>query len=306
MHFFRGKLYDALRLLNRRLSLKDKIICLTVGILLIAALIYDLFIINPYATIAGLILILLSIFLPWRNKALSQRHIKQITRTPKIYRLSKTQKTNQTIIDTKGGNYNENFQGNYIEGDYINQHVTIQDRQVELNSNISHTLDEFREILNQIVVQSSNPIEGISKFAQELAEELRNHPEVKEYFNANEDNSEQELVNIILKLLLTQNNCYKLNNVNTNSDFYSIEYFEDDYDEYEKDRCILSYKGYTIYIAKDQNDWWHYRIKRNDLSFLKISLFDSHSYSKELAISNAKKKVDEERFNNWQNSNSFF
>ncbi|MEH2394376.1 MAG: hypothetical protein V7K21_22865 [Nostoc sp.] len=53
--------------------------------------------------------------------------------------------------------------------------------------------------------QSSNALESISEFAKELAEELRNRPEVKVCFGVNENISAHELVNEIFLDLLTNN-----------------------------------------------------------------------------------------------------
>ncbi|OKH33620.1 hypothetical protein FACHB389_17665, partial [Nostoc calcicola FACHB-389] len=212
---------------------------------------------------------------------------------------TKKQKYSQRIIDTKGGNYNETVQGNYIQGDYINHHVTIQEHQVEVSANISHTLDEFKEILAQMIVQNSDPIGAISKFAQELAQELHNHPEVKPHFNATQDTNEKELVNIILKLILIPN--YTSQGLNNNDNSVPT-YLEEE----ERDRYIYFYKKYVIDVTKAHNNFWFFKIQPDIYYHLrtteKIYIGSSFYYFSESAISAAKRKIDEIRFNNWKNN----
>lgn len=306
MYFLKEKISKVLKILNQRLSLRYKIIFLTVVIILFSALIYDLFIViidffkNKYfGILLGCGLILSSMFFLWRNQAIFGNKIIPLKRKIKIYPLTKEQKTSQNIIDTRGGNYNETVQGNYIQGDYINHHVTIQEHQVEVSSNISHTIDEFKEILAQMMVQNSDPIEAISKFAQELAEELHNHPEVKTHFNATQDTNEKELVNIILKLLLIPTYSFQRLNNNDNSVPTYLE-------EEERDRYIYFYKRYVIDVTKDQNNFWFFKIQPDIYYHLrtteKIYIGSSFYYFSESAISAAKRKIDEIRFNNWKNN----
>lgn len=308
MYFFKEKISNILNILNQRLSWHYKIIFLTATIILLFGLIYDVFIVIIYflnirnsGIVIGCTLILFSIFFLWRNQGIFGNKIIPVKRKIKIYPFTKKQKYPQRIIDTKGGNYNENVQGNYIQGDYINHHVTIQEQQVEVSSNISHTLDEFKEILAQMIVQNSDTIEAISKFAQELAEELHKHPEVKPHFNATQDINEKELVNIILKLILIPN--YPSQGRNNNDDLIPT-YLEENKEE--RDRYIYFYKRYVIDVTKDHNNFWFFKIQPDIYYHLrtteKIYIGSSFYYYSEYAISAAKRKIDQIRFNNWKNN----
>jgi len=313
MYFLKEKLYNFIKFLNRRLLLEYKIIFSVITILLVLRSIYYLFIKaqnlfkeNPYTFILSFILISLGIFLMWRNHTFSKNKTTINTKKFKIYTLTRTQKHNHNMIDTKGGNYNENIQGNYIDGDYINHHVTIQGCQVEVSSeNIDQILNEFREILSKMISQNSNPLEVISQFAQELAEELHKNPEVENDFNADKNIGEKELVDIILKLILIQNNkqensyLQKLNNVSS----VDLKDFED---EEEQDRYIFTYKEYTIDIAKDHWNEWHYKIQNTCHFSLrttdKIYISPYGFPLKEEAYNQAKQKIDQKRFDNWKNN----
>ncbi|MHC5830450.1 MAG: hypothetical protein ACYT04_84545, partial [Nostoc sp.] len=79
----------------------------------------------------------------------------------------------QRTVNTNGGAYNEKIGGNYIGRDSVKKYINIKNQEVEISADISETLGDFKDILNEIIVKSSDPGQVISQFAQELAEELR-------------------------------------------------------------------------------------------------------------------------------------
>ncbi len=283
---------------------------------LLFALIHATFSINTIKSLVGLTLILSGIFLQFRNQFLAKNQPK-LAPIKQIIPTSNQQRT----INTKGGNYNEKVGRDYIEGDYVKKYINIKNKQVEISSDISETLGDFKDILNEMIVKSSDPVEAISQFARELAEELRKQPEVKASIDDKDDSSEQELANKIIIDLLTKsydqisqineitqitrteqiNQSSQIQKVNNSSTLEYTYYTPNEENEYNNDRCIILYNEYTIYLAKDHENMWNLEIQREDGSPLDLSKQRRFS-SKDNAIGTAKKKIDKDRIANWKSS----
>jgi hypothetical protein len=277
MYFVR-EIQKASQSSSLRLSLRNKIIFLAIGILL-TILIYYSFKKSPFNTVIGLILFLAGIAMLSKNKITSQRKNELVSRN-----LS-TQILNNSDLN--------------LQHSYMKQYITIENRQVEIADDVSETFNEFREILVHNIAESSNPLNAISEFAQKLTEELHQHPEVKLRLNADINIHEQELVNNIVKLLLTQNHYHQIQKLNTSSDLVYLEYLNDDEEFY--DRQTIIYKGYKIHLHKNQNNRWHYKIQRSDLSLVTKNKSRRFLY-REHALAAAKKKIRKDKFINWDYS----
>ncbi|MCJ8280674.1 MAG: hypothetical protein MJK14_12440 [Rivularia sp. ALOHA_DT_140] len=189
--------------------------------------------------------------------------------------------------------------------------ITINNKQVEISSDISQTLSDFKDILNEMIIKSPDPVEAISCFAKELIEELRDKPEIKPNLKAQEDSDEQKLVNRIIIDLLTKsyeqinqiiqtypiNQSNQIQNMNT---VRNLEYPEFYITTYENDRDVIEYKGYIIELAKDHDNMWNFKIRRENNPDLCFSS-QRRSRSKDNAIGKAKKKNNEDRMLNWIN-----
>lgn len=243
------------------------------------ALIHAAFTINIFFAIGGLTLFLSGALLHFRSKEMikAQAKLLEINQIEVI-------PNNQRNISTSGGNYNENIGRDYIGRDSVTKNIkniTLGDREVKIDPNyLVDTFDEFRDILTQSITQSSNALEAISEFANQLTEELRKQPEVKSYFNVDRDISAQELVNkIFLDLLNTDyeqiNEIYPVTRISSNqiqsinnfSESAYIERFESNgNNEYD-----FLYKDYTVHLFLDQSRMWNHRIRRPDSSLVKHS-----------------------------------
>ncbi|WP_392530189.1 hypothetical protein [Nostoc sp. C117] len=271
---------------------------------------------NPVLTIVGLTSLFSGIFLHFRNQYLANNQprlatIKQIISTP----------NQQRTVNTNGGDYNESIGRDYIGRDSIKKYINIKNEQVEIGSDISETLGDFKDILNEMIIKSSDPVEAISQFAKELAEELRKQPEVKANFDDKGDSSEQELANKIIIDLLTKsydqisqinqtiqitqpdqiNQSSQIQKINSSSALEYTYYISNNENEYKNDRDDISYNGYTIYLAKDHENMWNIEIQREDNSLLDLSKQRRFS-SKDNAIGTAKKKIDKDRIASWKSS----
>ncbi|MGB3758526.1 MAG: hypothetical protein WBA07_19460 [Rivularia sp. (in: cyanobacteria)] len=215
---------------------------------------------------------------------------------------------NQIVTTTIGRDKNEN------------KNITINNKQVEISSDISQTLGDFKDILNEMMDKSPNPVDVISQFAKELTEELCKQPELKISFNAEEYSSEKELANKIIIDLLTKSydeisqinqviqtsitrtdQASQIQKVN-NSNVLEYTYYIPNENEYNNDRDNIPYKEYAIYLAKDHENMWHLDIKRENDSSLDLSKQRRFS-SKDNAIGTAKKKIDKDRMAIWKTSN---
>ncbi len=296
MYFVRERLQKAWLSLNFRLSLPVMVIFFSLGALL-TVLIYYSFTKSPINTVAGLILFSVGIAMLFKDSIAACRKKESIGRN------TATSILNNSGIVNLSDNYNLNIQGNTTlsacQEHRMSKYITIQDRQVEIGDDISQTFNEFRDILMHSIAQSPNALDAISEFAKKLAEELHKYPEVKVRLNTDRNINEQELANNILKLLLTQNHYHQIQKLSTKSDLVYVEYINDDDELY--DRQTVVYKGYKIHLHKDQNNRWHYKIQRNDLSFLTKNKSRRFFY-REHALAAAKKKIRRDKFNNWNDS----
>jgi hypothetical protein len=279
MYFVREKLQDASLSFSRRLSLRDKIICSTLAILLLV-LVYYSFARNPINTILGLILFCSGVTLFLKNNMTSQSK-------------SKVMFSNASRIDTQNGSNSMTILDNHINNKYIN----IQNHHIKITDDISETLDELRNIFNEMVALFPSPIVAINQFSGELTQELRKQPEIKASFDIDGDINEQELVNKIIKILLAPK-FYPIKKIDADGDLVTIEYIEDD----EECESIVIYKGYKIHLHKNQNNRWQYSIQNRNLSFLEIKRKWRRYTKKYNAIARAKKQIQEDIFKNWKNS----
>ncbi|MEH2357828.1 hypothetical protein [Nostoc sp.] len=223
----------------------------------------------------------------------------------------------QRTVNTNGGAYNEKIGRDYIGRDYVKKYINIKNEEVEISADISETLGDFKDILNEIIVKSSDPGQVISQFAQELAEELRKQPEIKASFNEKEDSTEQELANKIIIDLLTKSydqlsqinqttQITRTDQINQSSQIQKLNNYSPlEYTYYipnnDNDRDVILYNGYTIYLAKDHVNMWNLEIQREDSSPLDLSKQRRFS-SKDNAIGTAKKKIDKDRMTNWKSN----
>ena len=299
-----------------RIKSRNSLLFIVVGsfcISLLLALIHTAFIISIFTTILGLTLFLSGMFLHLRNQSI----VKTQPRLAPIKQIIPT-RNKQRTVNTNGGAYNEKIKRDYIGRD-LNKYIKIKNQEVKISADISETLGDFKDILNEMIVKSSEPGEVISQFAKELAEELRKQPDVKASFDEKEDSSEQELANKIIIDLLTKSydqlsqinqitqitrpdkinqssQIQKLNNSNALEYTYYIPNNDND-----NDRDVIPYNGYTIYLAKDHENMWNLEIQREDSSPLNLSKQRRLS-SKDNAIGTAKKKIDNDRIANWKSN----
>lgn len=296
-----------------RIKSRNSLLFIVVGsfcISLLLALIHTAFTINIIISIFGLTSFLSGIFLYLRNQSI----VKIQPRLAAIKQIIPTTNKQRTV-NTNGGAYNEKIGRDYIGRNYVKKYINIKNEEVEISADILETLGDFKDILNEIIVKSSDPGQVISQFSQELAEELRKQPEVKASFNEKEDSSEQELANKIIIDLLTKsydqlsqinqitqitrtdqiNQSSQIQKLNNSSPLEYTYYIPDN------DRDVILYNGYTIYLAKDHVNMWNLEIQREDgspLDLIKRRRFSS----KDNAIGTAKKKIDKDRITNWKSN----
>ncbi len=289
---------------------------------LLIALIHTILIVNINAAIFGLTLLISSIIAYFYNEKLKRdkykiepiKHIELIEshRTSvqgdnnRAVQGDNNQAVqgdgNQIVTTTIGRDHNENKN---------TKNITVGNRKLEINPNdIIKTFDELRDILAQSIAQSSNALEAISEFINELTEEFRNRPEVKVCFSVDGNINEEELVKKIFKYLLNQgyDQISKINqsnlivrpelqkkNISNSSEF--IEHFEycgnDEYD--------VVYKKYTIHLFQEQSKGWLYKIRRSNSPILERGKI-THSCNIYFAIGRAVKQIDKELKNNWFNN----
>lgn len=291
---------------------------------LLIALIHTTLTVNINVAVLGLTLLISSIITFFYNEKLKRdkdkiepiKHIELI----ESHRKSVQGDNNRAVQ----GENNRAVQGdgNQVVGrDYSeNKNITINNKQVEISSDISQTLGDFKDIINEMMDKNPNPVDVISQFAKELTEELCKQPELKISFNAEEYSSEKELANKIIIDLLTKSydeisqinqviqtsltrtdQASQIQKVN-NSNVLEYTYYIPNENEYNNDRDNILYKEYTIYLAKDHENMWHLDIKRENDSPLDLSKQRRFS-SKDNAIGTAKKKIDKDRMAIWKISN---
>jgi hypothetical protein len=294
------------------LSLKSKypvlfvlLNCFCVSLLI--ALIHASFSINVFLAILGLTLLLSGGFLEVINKDMFklQSRLLEINKIEEIG-------INSRNINTKG-NYNENIGRDYIGGDSINKNiknVTVGGREVTVNPNyILDTFEDFKDILTESINQTSNALDAISEFANQLTEEIRKQPEVKCCFNMDKNVSAEELTKKIFLFLLNgdyddSNESYPVININSNeiekfnnaNKSVYIESFQNNWNG----KYIFSYKNYVVELFQEQNKMWHHKIIRSDKSLLKYS--DRRSSNIYFAIGRAIDTIEKEIVLKWKNN----
>ncbi|MCC5634218.1 hypothetical protein LC613_43230 [Nostoc sphaeroides CHAB 2801] len=322
---------------GKKLLKSLKLLLLILGcsffISLLLALIHIILTINITSAILGLTLLISSIITHfWNQNTEKNKHrlepIKQvevIANNQRIVETTAEAKVNttdprtvntkgSTYIDTGSGNYNKEIRGDYIQGnsigrDLVTKNITIEGQPVEISSDYSQTLGDLKDILNEMMVKSSNVGDAISHFAEELIQELRKQPEVKVNLNETENSSDQELVNKIIIDLLTKSydqisqitritRTNQIQNLSNSRDLEYVEYYIDN----ESDRETREYNGYIIHLAKDHDNMWSFRIQRQDSNFLNLSS-QRRTRSKDNAIGKAKSIIDKDRMSDWKSIN---
>ncbi len=193
---------------------------------------------------------------------------------------------NQIVTTTIGRDHNENRNI---------KNITVGNREVEINpDDIVETFGELKDMLTTSIAQSSNLLEAISIFMEDLSKAFRNSPELKVYFNADNDTSEDELVNSIMKLLLT-NDYSQIENMNADGEILNMskQLVKVENNSENRFKESKSYKGYTIDLLKGNHDRWIYKIKRSDSSFIEDEERGG-SYKKETAIKKAEREINKE------------
>ncbi|WP_127087798.1 hypothetical protein [Dulcicalothrix desertica] len=291
----------------------------------LVALIYRVFTISINNGIFGLTFVISSaITLSWNlwnwwNQRIAKNQyrlesVKQVEVIPNNQTVVET--VAETIvhrtISTNGGNYGENIGQDFVAGNKSIKNITVGNREVEIKpNNIVETFDELRDILAQSIAQSSDALEAISGFAKQLTEELRNRPEVKVCFDIDGNANEQEIIKKIFVDLLTlsydkiseinRNNLIvkpgqiQQLNIPNNAEFIeSFKYCGNN--EYD-----VLYKIYAIHLFQDGSKWWHYKIRRSNLSILERN--NRHrSANIYFAIGRAINEIEKELKTNWFNN----
>ena len=255
-----------------RLSNTQKGVCLILAaslIVIAAQSVVQLVVENQYTfgIIIGIIILAIGIYLYFKRQG-------GVKDNQKSYNLEdKNNSTTNHDINTGSGNYNRVVEGNYIQGDYIN----IQDNRVDMSKDITSILDDFRSILNEMKSQGYSTEQAVTQMAEELAKETRKKPYVKGKFHIDENAGDSEVYETFVRLLIRNHSFNQTT---------GYEGLEDDGEE-------INYKKHTIYLESDKDGfWWHYKIKGS------LCNESGKRYGKDLAIDEAKGKIDEERFSN--------
>ncbi|MEH2222919.1 hypothetical protein [Nostoc sp.] len=271
MNYIQKILNNTFIFINNRLSLFEKIIYLVLVTSLIIVTLISLIQAYPYyfALIVGFLIFLIGIYLSIKKRIRHQDKVRNF--------INKNTTKNYNNVNTKGGNYNEHIEGNYIQGDYIN----IQNKQIDISEDVNQILGEFQNILTKLINQGCSIEEAVTQLANDLANEARRKPEIKSKFLIEEDANDNEVKEEFITLL----------NLLKNETLFSFNYDEDNNSNDYEER--ISYKGYTIYLETDKDGCWHYKI--DGIFYDNIG----ESYSRYSAMDEAKGKIDEERFRNW-------
>lgn len=261
-------------LFRDKLSNTEKSICLFVAGLLIlqaAQLLVQLIIENQYVfgVVIGIITIAIVLYLYLRRQI-------ALRDNQKLYDLE--EKNNSTVnhnINTGGGNYNRVVEGNYVQGDYIN----IQDNRIDMSKDITSILNDFRAILTEMKNQGYSTKQAVTQMAEELAKETRNKPYIKDKFHIDENADDSEVFQEFIRILIQQKHLFNQTTGYEGKENYGEE---------------INYKGYTIYLESDKDDYWYYKINGPLYNESGKYCVDKNS-----AIDEAERKIDEERFSNW-------
>ncbi|MEG4454878.1 hypothetical protein [Microcoleus sp. N9_A1] len=255
-----------------RLSITEKSIYLILAaslIVQVCQLVFQLIVENKYVVgiIIGIILLTICLYLYLkRQRGVRDNHI--------VYDLEdKNNSTTNHDINTGGGNYNRVVEGNYIQGDYIN----IQDNSVDMSKDITSILDDFLAILTEMKSQGYSTQQAVNQMAKELAKEARNKPYVKGKFHIDENADDSEVYKTFVSLLIR------------NASFNQTTGYEGLEDDGEE----INYKKHIIYLESDKDDRWYYKINGP------LCNESGDFYDKDLAIDQAKGKIDKAKFSNW-------
>jgi hypothetical protein len=147
-----------------------------------------------------------------------------------------------------------------------------------MSKDITSILNDFRVILTKMQSQGYSREQAVTQMAKELAEETRKKPYVKGKFHIDENADDSEVFQEFVRLLIQHKYLF-----NQTTGYEGAE----DYGE------VINYKGHTIYLESDKDDFWcHYKINGS------LCNESGKCYGKELAIDEAKGKIDEARFSN--------
>ncbi|MEG3880832.1 hypothetical protein QT972_26060 [Microcoleus sp. herbarium7] len=263
------KLFDHFKY---KLSNTQKGICLILAaslIVKIGELVFKLIVENQYTfgIIIGIIILAIGVYLYFKRQG-------GVKDNQKSYDLE--DKNNSTVnhnINTGGGNY-KRVEGNYIQGDYIN----IQDNRVDMSKDITSILNDFRDILTQMQSQGYSTKQAVNQMAKELAEETRKNPYVKSKFHIDENADDSEVFQEFVRLLIQHKHLF-----NQTTGYEGEKNYGKNSD----------YKGHIIYLESDKDGfWWHYKINGS------LCNESGKHYGEDLAIDEAKGKIDEARFSN--------
>jgi hypothetical protein len=81
------------------------------------------------------------------------------------------------IINTSGGNYNEIIQGNYIQGNYTENHREFN--YINLQQDLSQIALDIQSLSSQLQKAGSTPVEAQQKIAQTLIATVKNNSSLK-------------------------------------------------------------------------------------------------------------------------------
>lgn len=84
---------------------------------------------------------------------------------------------NQRNINTGGGNYYENIQGIYVEGNYIDSRT--EQNFINLQADFQQTATHIQELSNVLLSRGYNPLEAQKKIAQTLVSTVKREPSLK-------------------------------------------------------------------------------------------------------------------------------
>ncbi|MBD1806184.1 GUN4 domain-containing protein [Microcoleus sp. FACHB-SPT15] len=83
-----------------------------------------------------------------------------------------------STINTRGGNYNESVEGNYIQGDY--NYITIQGDRIRISSNFSEVAAQLLKIVIRLQSEGYSKEEAQRLVALNLENQAKDKPSVKE------------------------------------------------------------------------------------------------------------------------------
>lgn len=313
--------------INRHFIFKNytiKVIFYALCFSLAIALIHEVLTLNVVQAIVGLTLSFAGAFLLFYKNKLNKKEVKfiaadKITETSEdrinyhtnntyynreirteYFRENSIQPIEKRIVDIDNAPYNENINGDFIGRDSVanTKNITFGRREVEINSNdIIETIGELKDVLTKSIEQSSDLFEAISIFKEELIKAFRDNPELKTCFNVEKDTNEDDLVNSIVKFLLTHDYS-QIENMNFDKGVSSTTLIRYKNNSEVHFREFITYKDYNIELLQGNHDRWIYKIQRSDNTFIENDERGG-SYKKENAIKKAEKEINKELTSNF-------